>query len=320
MPDTFAPAVGAPDRIGQGTAIEQARAATEVQAMFLIARQFPRERKLATARMLDACSVPELADKAFYAFPRGDDTISGMTIDAVAELAQAWGNIDYGLIELRRDDVYGQSEMLAYALDLENNVRHASTFIVQHVRETKRGNYKVTSPRDIYEVNANMGNRRMRAAVLKVLPRWYKIQAEAALRATLDRMVGADKKPLEEQIEETLALFVREFGVGRDQIEQKARKKIERWTAGDLNELKILGGSLAHKDLTIEEAFPAAKVTVDELAGPAETPAPEVPEQGAEPKSTSEHVGHPEGEWMDGCPGCIAESVAADQEAPDDDA
>lgn len=267
--NTLAAAVPAPGRVGQGTAVEQARAATEVLALVHTAHQYPRDRRAATARMLDACSQPELAKKAFYAYPRGEETISGLTIDAAAELAQAWGNIDYGLTEMRRDDVFGQSEMLAYCWDMETNVRHASTFIVEHVRETRRGSYKVTSARDIYEINANMGNRRMRAAILKVLPRWYKQQAEAALKQTLANMVKADGKSLEQRIEDAVAWFAKEFAVTRDQLEHKRRRPSARWTDEDLIQLRILGDSLKRRDLALEEAFPAATVTDEELAADA---------------------------------------------------
>jgi hypothetical protein len=315
----FAPAVAEAGRVGQGTVIEQSRAIAEVQALVVIARQYPRDRRSSTVRMLDACAQVQLAKKAFYAFPRGDDTISGLTIDAVAELAQAWGNIDYGLTELRRDDIYGQSEMQAFAWDLETNVRHTSRFIVQHVRETKRGNYKVTSPRDIYEVNANMGNRRMRAAVLKVLPRWYKLEAEEALKATLAAMVKAGGKSLAQRIEDAVAWFGTEFAVTRDQLEYKRRRPSAQWGDEDLVQLRILGDSLKRKDLALDEAFPQAKVTAEELAPSQEANPGPVADAPAETPPV-EHLDHPEGDWMDGCPGCVAESDAVDQGADDGDA
>lgn len=301
--------VPTPDRIGQGTAIEQSRAAAEVQMMVYLARQYPRDEDQARDRMLRACSRLELADDAFYAYPRGNETVTGMTVVAAVELATCWGNIDYGLTEMRRDDVYGQSEMLAYAWDMETNVRHAHTFIVQHVRSTKKGSYKLTDPRDVYELNTNDGSRRMRESIFKTLPRWYRVEAEKALRATLLKEIGAES--IAEGREKAIAFFRGEFGVGRGQLEFKLRKPVDKWKANELIELRILGQSIKRRQLRLEEAFPSAKVTSEELAADAQAPkaARPAPQRGA-----AEHWDHAPSEFVDGCPGCIAESTSADQQ------
>jgi hypothetical protein len=311
----FAQAAPAPDRLGQGTAVEQSRAVAVVQAQVLVAWQRPRDPQQARTRMLEACSHLELADDAFYSYPRGGETVTGMTVVAAVELATCWGNIDYGLTEMRRDDVYGQSEMLAYAWDMETNVRHAHTFIVQHVRSTKKGSYKLTEPRDIYELNTNDGSRRMRESIFKTLPRWYRTEAEKALKATLLKEIGAES--IQEGREKALRFYRAEFGLRQDQLEQKLRKPVDKWKADDLIQLRILSNSLKRRDLQQDEAFPSARVTDEELAEDAQAPAAK-----ASPKPAAaqvEHDNHAPGEWMDGCPGCIAESTAMDQEAGDVD-
>ena len=341
----FAQAAPAPDRIGQGTAVEQSRAVAVVQAQVLVAWQRPRDPQQARTRMLEACSHLELADDAFYCYPRGGETVTGMTVVAAVELATCWGNLDYGLTEMRRDDVYGQSEMLAFCWDMETNVRHAHTFIVQHVRSTKNGTYKLTDARDVYEVNTNDGSRRMRESILKTLPRWYRTEAEKALKATLFAEIGAES--IQEGREKAVNFYRVEFGMRQDQLEQKLRKPIAKWKADDLIQLRILSNSLKRRDLKAEDAFPSEKVTAEELAADAQAPAakaspkpaakatPEaapgndpVDEDAAAsalyadmlPPARVKHLDHPDGEWMDGCPGCIAESVEADQEASDADA
>lgn len=266
----FAQAAPAPDRLGQGTAVEQSRAVAVVQAQVLVAWQRPRDPKQARERMLEACSHLELADDAFYAYPRGGETVTGMTVVAAVELATCWGNIDYGLTEMRRDDVYGQSEMLAFAWDMETNVRHAHTFIVQHKRSTKTGTYKLTEPRDIYELNTNDGSRRMRESILKTLPRWYRSEAEKALKATLLKEIGAES--IEQGRERAIQFFRGEFGVGRGQLEFKLRKPVDKWKANELIELRILGQSIKKGQLRPEEAFASAKVTREELAEDARAP------------------------------------------------
>lgn len=271
------------DRRGQGTMVEQARAAAEVQAQVYLAREFPRDTAVAKKRMLEACAQTELAEAAFYSYPRGGETVSGLTIAAACELALIWGNIVFGLMELRRDDEYGQSEMQAYAWELETNARIASTFIVTHFRDTKKGSYRLKDGRDIYEKNANEGNRRMRAAVLKVLPRWYVLAAERALAATLKRSVQDSDKPLPQQIQEAGSRLFRDYGITPPQIEEKFGRPLARWTADDLVQLRILGDSLDRREIRVDEAFPQAKVTAEEIAGgaaPAESQTQDGPVRG----------------------------------------
>lgn len=253
--------------------VEQARAASQVQAAVYLAREFPRSAIAAKARMLEACTQIELAEAAFYAYERAGNSISGLTITAACELALVWSNVDFGLTELRRDDEYGQSEMLAYAWDMETNVRIASTFIVTHVRDTKRGSYRLKDGRDIYEKNTNEGNRRMRAAVLKVLPRWYVLAAERALRETLKHSVSGSDKPLPVQIQEAGQRLWRDYGLTPAQLEHKFGRPLARWTADDLVQLRILADSLDRGEIRVDEAFPQAKVTPEEIAGAPEAAA-----------------------------------------------
>jgi len=300
-----------PTRVGQGTLVEQVRAATEVQGAIYIARQFPRDVEAARQRMLMACAQPELAEKALYSYPRGGETITGLTIDAAAELALAWGNIEYGLTELRRDDEFGQSESLAWAWDLETNVRISNTFIAPHARETKGGGSKrVSGHRDVYEVITNFGNRRMRAAVLKVLPRWYRIQAEDALNATLKKMVESVDVPFAQQLDTALADFKKRYGVTADQIEHKARKKLAEWNSDDLVKLRILWNTLDRGELRAEDAFPEAKVTAEEIT--ASVPAVPAAET---PRETYAHTAHHPDKYEPECPACKWESAQADRTA-----
>jgi hypothetical protein len=255
-----------PDRRGQGTMVEQARAATEVQGQVYLAKQFPRDPMKAKSRMLEACAQIELAEAAFYSYPRGK-IVTGLTIVAACEIALIWGNITYGTAELRRDDEYGQSEMNAYAWDMETNVRISSIFIVPHTRGDTRNSPRLVDARDIYETNTNNANRRMRAAILKTLPRWYVLAAENALRATLRRSIEQNKKPLAEQVKDAAEWFEGKFGINAGQLGEWAGRPTERWDADDLVKLRTLVSTLNRGEIRLEEAFPQAKVTAEEIAG-----------------------------------------------------
>lgn len=318
--------VPAPERVGQHTAVEMSRAVAEVYAQVQIARDHPRDEQVCRARMLKACASLRLADRAFYNFPRAGETVTGMTIHVAVALARCWGNLLHGLAEMSRDDVYGQSEMQAFCWELETNERHSQTFFVQHVRYAKKKATKLDDPRDIQDNNTNTGNRRWREAIFKALPVEFVEEAEKTLRETLRAAVGAES--IEEAREKMLQQYRSDFGISRGQLEHKMRRPVEKWKVDQLIELRILGGSIKRREISLQDAFPSTKVTVEELAEDAQAPAakastdPEgVQVDEAWPAPAPGHLAHPEGErWMDGCPGCIAESVAADQAAEDEEA
>jgi len=258
------PAAAMADRIGQATAVEQARAVAEVQAAIVVAQQCPRDLQNARRQMLDACAQPALAERSSFRFARAGGTVTGPSIHLARELARCFGNMQYGISELRRDDEHGQSEMQAWAWDVENNTRTAHTFIVPHRRDTRSGQKALTDLRDIYENNANNGARRVREAIFAVLPPWFVEEAKAACAATLEHGGG---KPLQERIATAVETFAL-LGIGDTQLEDKVGRPIARWTAHDVATIGVIYKSVRDGEVTLEEEFPPARVTAAEIATP----------------------------------------------------
>lgn len=261
---TAPPAPVGPSRVGQGTAVEQSRAAAEVQAAVVVAQQCPRNIQSAVAEMEQACGRLALAEKAFYSYRRGGSAVTGPSVFLARELARIWGNLQHGLIEMRRDDEYGQSEMQAFAWDVEKNSRVSNTFIVPHKRDKKGGATALTELRDIYENNANNGARRVRQAIFSVLPGWFTDQAIDICRATLTNGGG---EPLPQRISKALKAFD-SLGVTVDRIEAKYGRPTGEWTEHDVTDLGILYGSIRRGELTVDDAFPEPRVTSEELTAP----------------------------------------------------
>lgn len=263
----------APSRIGQATAVEQTRAIAEVQAAIFVAQSAPRNEATAVARMRSACAQESVASRAFFRFPRGGKNVTGASVHLARELARCWGNIQYGVNELRRDDDAGQSEMQAWAWDVEANSRVSSTFIVPHRRDKKGGGDKLTDLRDIYENNANNGARRVREAVFSVLPSWFVQEAEERCRQAIAG--GSGDKPIAQRVADAVAAFER-LGVTADQLEDKLGRESDKWTDAHLSELLVIHGSIGRGEATVEEEFPSKKVTAAELtAGPEVAEAPD---------------------------------------------
>lgn len=268
--DQVAPAP-TPMRIGQGTAVEQSRAVAEVQGAIIVAQQCPRRMDIARTAMRESCEQLGFAESAFFSFPRAGSTVSGASIHLAKELARCFGNVQYGINELRRDDEFGQSEMLAWAWDVQMNTRASNTFINPHMRDKRGGPQKLVDLRDIYENNANMGNRRLRGAIFSIVPAWFKEEAEAICRATLAR---GDGKPLPERIDAAVAVF-EALGIPAERLEQKLGRGRAQWNAYDITQLRITHRSIERGEIAIDEAFPQPRVTVDEIAEQAaEGPAP----------------------------------------------
>lgn len=206
----------APDNeVSTTTAMMTSRQAQEVQAAMVIAKRFPRDEAASFDRIMRACKRKGLAEQAEYTYPRGGTKVNGPTIRLAEAVAQAWGNIDYGIIEI--DQRPGQSEMLAYAWDLETNVKVTKVFTVKHIRDKRDGGKELTDQRDIYEATANFGARRVRACILGIVPGDVMDSAIDQCRATLK---GAYKEPLEDRFRKMIAVFESDFLVSQKQIEE----------------------------------------------------------------------------------------------------
>ena len=240
------------DTINQGTvAIEASRAIAEAQGKLIIAKKFPRDEVAAYAKAIQACQRPTMASKAFYAYPRGKETVKGPTIRFAEELARCWGNIDYGIKELSQDN--GKSELQAYAWDLETNAQSVQNFTNPHQREVKGKMQTLTSQRDIYENNANMATRRMRARILAILPAWFVEDCIAECEKTL---AGGNEAPLIDRVKKMVVSFAK-YGVTQDMIERRLKRKVETMTADDFVDYIAIYNALKGGESKVAEWFEA---------------------------------------------------------------
>jgi hypothetical protein len=161
----FQPPVPAAEGI---LATDQARAVAEVQAALVIAASRPRNELRARDRLLQACQRAGLASGAVYQYSCGGTAISGASIRLAETAARAWGNMTYGFHEVSRR--IGESDVVAFAWDLETNTKAERKFAVRHRRDTKQGGKDLKDERDIYELMAKQAQRRVRAAILEIIP------------------------------------------------------------------------------------------------------------------------------------------------------
>lgn len=219
-------------------AVEQERAIQEVQAALVIAKRFPRDPIASMDKILQACTRETLADSALYSYSRGGTEVTGPSIRLAEAMAQNWGNIQFGIRELEQRN--NASVVEAFAWDIETNVRQVKTFTVPHVRDTKKGKKVLTEARDIYEMVANQGSRRLRACILGVIPGDV---TEAAVRqCELTQSSTVDVST--ENIKKLLNTFLSEFRVTQAQIEKRIQRRIESIRPAQFLQLRKIYQSL----------------------------------------------------------------------------
>jgi len=239
----------------------QAREIAEVQAAMVIAQRFPRDPITATDRILRACTRPTLAEGALYSYSRGGQEITGPSIRLAEAAAQAWGNMQFGIRELEQRN--GASTVEAFAWDVETNTRQAKVFQVEHKRHTRKGAYKLEDPRDIYEMVANQGARRLRSCILGVIPGDV---IEAAVRQC-EETLHANADTSADGLKKLVAAFEK-FGVTREQIEKRIQCRLDAIRPAQVVQLKKVYASL-------RDGMSAPADWFDQPEQPADTEAPQ---------------------------------------------
>lgn len=219
------------------TEVAMQREIAEVQAAMTIAKRFPRDHLHAIDRITIVCQRPALAEGALYTYSRGGTEVTGPSIRLAEAIAQQWGNMQFGIRELEQR--LSESTVEAYAWDLETNVRENKVFQVKHTRHTKKGSYLLKDPRDIYEMVANQGARRLRACILGVIP--GDVVEAAVNQCEVTLKAKADTSP--EALQKMVVVFG-EIGVSREMLEQRIQRKLESITPAQVIGLRKIYNSI----------------------------------------------------------------------------
>lgn len=217
------------------------RQSQEVQAAMVVAKKFPRDMQASYERIMKSCERKTLAESAIYSYPRGTTKIEGPSIRLAEAIAQNWGNMDFGIVEL--EQVNGESTVMAYAWDLETNTRSSKIFSVKHERKAKGKITKLDDPRDIYELVANMGARRLRASILAIIPGDVIDAAVVKCKQTLIASVEGQGANMEETKTAMVTAF-KSFKVTEKMLEKLIGCNLEAFTATDIVKLKSVFKSL----------------------------------------------------------------------------
>lgn len=229
--------------------IEQERAIAEAQGQMTLAKRFPRDLNAAHAELMAACKSPAFAAVAFYAKPQGGGTVSGPSIRMAEQIAQVYGNFQYGHRELSRDGK--KSEVEIYAWDMEKNNYNKRQITVMHVRDTREGPKPLRDQSDVDQKINNVASKQSRGLILAMMPKWLVEDAVQECRKTI---AGKNDEPIEARVRKMAQAFAK-FGVTAERLEKYLGHALNQTTLDELADLTGIHNSL-RDGIPASELFP----------------------------------------------------------------
>lgn len=246
--------------------VEEQRAIAETQSAMIIAKKFPRDPLEAMDKILQACTRKTLAEGALYSYSKGGSEVTGPSIRLAEVAAQCWGNMQFGIRELEQRN--GESTVEAFAWDIETNTRQVKVFQVPHERYSRaKGRTRLDDPREIYELVANQGARRLRACILGVIP--GDVIEAAQNQCEITMKANADTSP--EALKKMADTFAKEFSVSVEMLQKRIQCRLEAIRPAQVVQLRKIYASLKDGMSKIEDWFDADESGAsDPLAAAAE--------------------------------------------------
>jgi hypothetical protein len=230
-------------------AIEQERAIAEAQGKLVLAKRFPRDLNAAHADLMAACKSKAFASVAFYAKPQGGSTVTGPSIRMAEQIAQVYGNFDYGHRELSRDDK--KSEVEVYAWDMQNNNYTRRQKTVMHLRDKTGGAVKLVNQSDIDQKINNVASKEMRGLILAMMPKWL---VEDAIQECKKTIAGTNDEPLDVRVRKMTQAFAK-YGVKAQHLEKHLGHSLDTVMLDELVELTGIFNALRDGE-PASELFP----------------------------------------------------------------
>jgi hypothetical protein len=239
------------------TAVEQSRATQEIQGMIISAKKFPRDELASFNKILKSCQRISLAEQAIYYLPVGGKNHEGPSIRLAEVLAQAWGNTSFGIKELNRGQ--GRSLCAAFCIDWEANTRSEFEFEVDHWIEVgKKGEIKtkkhITDPIEIDRLIANRGARKLRNAILNIIPPDIIEEAVKMCKATVAKGGG---EPIVDRVRKMIMAFD-SIGVSKEMLAEYLKHDLDICTGEEIAGLQAIYKSIFDKQAKRQDFFNVA--------------------------------------------------------------
>lgn len=212
-------------------AVEQQRAIAEAEGQLTLAKKFPRNFAAAMEEIMTSCSYMEFAEEAFYALPRGGQTVRGPSIRMAEEIARCYGNFQYGHRELARNE--GESVVEVFAWDMERNNRSVRQITIPHIMDTRQGGKKLVGQKEISDYIANIASKQMRSRILALLP---KPLVAAAIKRCEQTLAGTGEQTVQQRLEKMMQSFSK-YGVTVQMLEMYLGHPLSNTTTDEITDL-----------------------------------------------------------------------------------
>jgi len=219
-----------------GAVAATAREEAEIKAAIVLARRFPRDENAAYTRIIKACKRPSFAEGAMYSFPRGNQIVTGPSVQLAREIARCWGNIRFGLRVVSIDDQ--MVHIRGYAYDAETNAYvEAEDKFSKLIYRRGRG-WVQPDERELRELINRRGAILIRNCILQVVPSDIVEDAQRVVQETLRKAAQGEIDQNRDDAIRRLALAFDGLGVSTEVLERYLGHPLSAITAEEIAHLR----------------------------------------------------------------------------------
>lgn len=245
-----------------GTVSVQTREQTEIQAIVVSAKKFPRDESLCYTQAIKSFKRKSMADSAMYSFPRGGQTVTGCSVNAAREIARCWKNLHYGLRIVQLDSE--QVHIKGFCYDAESNVHvEAEDRFAKKIQRKKKDyatgvtktEWVEADERDLRELINKRGSILIRNCILQIVPPDVVEDCMKEARKTMQQSASGELKANREDTIKKLCLEFDALGVSTEMLEDYLGHKLALVTNDELVNLRVVFSSIRDGNSKREEYF-----------------------------------------------------------------
>jgi hypothetical protein len=246
------------------------RAQQQERGAMMLAKQFPRNEDNAIQSLMRSCKRSAFAEKAEYAYPRGNvknpqtgkwepNIIRGASINLMKEAARCWGNLQSGMEIIR--DTEDERHIRCFAWDMETNYKPTAEVIFRKVIQRKikdgprKGETEWVRPdeRDLRELTNRQASIAIRNCIGQIIPFDVVEDAKVLARETKAQNITADPDAAKKRI---LSGFDT-INVTVAHLEKYLGHKVSECSPKELEELRSVWASISDGNSTWTEHMEA---------------------------------------------------------------
>lgn len=254
-----------------------AQARAQVEAMYVMAMQRPRDTEVSRQKLLRECGRSGFAETATYSIPRGGKQITGPSIRFAEAALRSLGNIHVRTIITYEDEMRRVGEVTV--IDLETNVPLSAGFTIEKTVERRKVSARdevlgerinstgevvyliAASEADVLMKQESYVARLRRNLILQLLPGDLRDEALARCQATLRDGDAKDPAAAAHKLADAFS----RIGIAASQLREYLGHAVDQVTPDEAAHLRGVFAALRDQQTTWAEVM-AAKSGGDDAA------------------------------------------------------